>query len=274
MVASGNLTGTGNSNAEQVMIEMRGPTLILRFTNPPDGFISNKGASGILRSLTDALRDKAVRAIVITGGQPGVFIRHAEVSQISRAAEALCDGRIQPSSFAEGPFPALGHLIENAEKPVIAAIDGACMGGGFELALACTMRVASPGVEMIGLPEIRLGIFPGAGGTQRLPRLLGWHRARLFMLLGTVVDASQALKLGLVDELAASALDRAVQLAETLAQRPEGAVAAILRLTRDMPGRRFEDEAIAFAELLRDDPHVRERLRRFVEQRERLHEIQ
>lgn len=268
-----NKTPTTAAASSQVTVERRGVVAVLRFSNPPDGYIANKGAGQMLEQMTQLLSDDAVRAVVVTGGQPGVFIRHAEVGQISRAAEALVDGRIEPQSFLAGPFPRLGHLIDAAEKPVIAAIDGVCMGGGFELALACTSRVASPAVTAIGLPEIRIGIFPGAGGTQRLPRLLGLHRARLFILQGAVVDARRALELGLVDELAPSALQRAIELASEYARRPAGAVAAVLRLTRDPQRLLFDEELLAFAELLRDQAQVRSELRQFVEGGKRLDEL-
>ena len=248
----------------QVSVEHRGAVAILRFANPPSGLIANKGAAQLAEKLGELLGDKEVRAIALTSGQEGVFIRHADVSQISRAADALAEGKIHASAFFDGPFPRLGRMLDAATKPVIAAIDGVCMGGGFEIALACTMRVASPAAVSIGLPEIRIGIFPGAGGTQRLPRLIGNHRAQLFMMRGTVVDATQALELGLVDELAPSALDRAVELANEFARRPPGAMAAIMRLTQSIDDDGLEEEITSFASLLRDDPAVREQLRQFV----------
>jgi enoyl-CoA hydratase/carnithine racemase len=261
---------TESSDNSQVTAERRGRVAVLSFANPPEGFIALKGALQLLEQMRTLLADDAVRAVVLTGGQPGVFIRHADVGQIGRAAEALARGEIEPSSFLGGPFFELGQLIQGAEKPVIAAIDGVCMGGGFEIALACCARIASRSSTAIGLPEIRIGIFPSAGGTQRLPRLIGRNRARLFILAGAVVDAAAALEIGIIDEVAPCALDRALELAESFARRPAGAVAAILRLTRDPPDRAFEEEQIAFAELLRDDPQVRARLRQFVEDGERI----
>ena len=152
----------------QTSVEMRGPVAILRFSNPPDGTIALKGAKQLLDQLTALLANDTVRAGVLSGGQPGVFIRHADVAQISRAAEALAEHRIEPQCFVDGVFPRLGHAIEQADKPVIAAIDGICTGGGFEIALCCTARVVSRAATHIGLPEIRLGIFPGA------PNIYGW----------------------------------------------------------------------------------------------------
>ena len=215
-------------------------------------------------ALAELLSDDSVRGVVLTGGVPGVFIRHADVSQIIRAADALVDGQIAPESFIGAPFPKLGDMLDAAEKPVIAAIDGLCMGGGFEIALACTARIASPAATAIGLPEIRIWIFPGSGGTQRLARIIGRHRARLFMLQGAVVDAAKALELGLVDEVVPNAVDRAVEMIEGFARRPVGAVAAIMRMTKEPAGERLDEELVEFAELIRDDASVRAKMEAFV----------
>ena len=261
------------AGAELVSMERRGAVAILRYTNPPHGYIAVKGAARLASVLATLLADEEVRGIVLTGGQPGVFIRHADVRQISRSAEALHQGQVDPDSFTRGAFPALCRMLEEAEKPVIAALDGVCMGGGFEIAMCCAMRVASPAARAIGLPEVRLNIFPGAGGTQRLRRLLGPQRARVFILQGEIADAGKALALGLVDELAPVALERAVALAEDLARRPAGTIAAILNLTRDNMPARLDEELRCFATLLRDEEAVRARLRRFVDAHERLDEI-
>lgn len=268
--------GRGRFSYEEIRLEVaqmevrthhKGAVAVISYHNPPSGLIPNKGAVLLADVLRGALDDPAVRAVVLTGGQEGVFIRHADVSQIVRAAQALQAGVIAPDSFVDAPFPRLGALIEAADKPVIAAIDGVCMGGGFEIALCCMARIAGAGVTAIGLPEIRIGIFPGSGGTQRLPRLIGADRARRFMLDGAVVDAAAALELGLVDEVATSALDRAVEIAEGYAARPAQAVAAILRLTRHAPSAdQLAEELVTFAELLRDDGGATETMRRFIEQ--------
>lgn len=254
--------------AQQVEVRTRrqGAVVIISYHNPPSGLIPNKGAILLADAVRTALDDPSARALILTGGQEGMFIRHADVSQIVRAAEALQGGTIGPESFVDAPFPRLGALIEAADKPVIAAIDGICMGGGFEIALCCTRRIAGAGATAIGLPEIRIGLFPGSGGTQRLPRLIGAHHARRFMLDGAVVDAAKALNLGLVDELAPNALDRAIAIAKDYAKRSPGAVAAILRLTRDAPpAEAMQAELRAFAELLRDDGAAIDLMRRFLD---------
>ncbi|WP_176593651.1 enoyl-CoA hydratase/isomerase family protein [Sphingobium sp. EM0848] len=262
------------SGQMEVRTSRQGAVAIIAYHNPPSGLIPNKGAILLADALRAVLDDPDVRAVVLTGGQEGVFIRHADVSQIVRAAQALQAGAIAPESFVDAPFPRLGRLIETAEKPVIAAIDGVCMGGGFEIALCCMTRIAGAGVTAIGLPEIRIGIFPGSGGTQRLPRLIGGHRARRFMLDGAVVDAAVALELGLVDEVVPSALDRAIEIAEGYAARSLQAVAAILRLTRDNPpAERLQAELVTFAELLRADGAATDIMCRFVAEGGALHDM-
>jgi enoyl-CoA hydratase/carnithine racemase len=227
--------------------------------------IAAKGAAQLADRIELLLGDSTVRAVVITGAGRGVFIRHADVGQIVRAAEALKAGRIRAEDFLASPFARLTQLCETAPIPVIAAIDGPCMGGGFEIALSCTYRIAGRAVEQIGLPEIRIGIFPGSGGTQRLRRLIGGHRARAFVLRGSVVGAEQALSMGLIDEMAPSGLDRALEFADELAGRSPVAVRAIMELSRiDSSDTGLREESMRFAALLKDHPLAIERLRAFI----------
>lgn len=252
-------------NTSQSIVEQRGAVAVVRFNNPPSGLIAMKGAAHLADSIEDLFRDSSVRVIVLTGGLPGVFIRHADVSQILRAGEALAAKRVEPAGLIASPFARLNRLCETAPVPVIAAINGTCMGGGLEIALCCTYRIACRSVAEIGLPEIRLGIFPGSGGIRRLGRLIGVHQARAFILRGVVVAAQQALAMGLVDEIADSAVARAVELADELAGRSPAAVRAIMELGRatDLDVGSWEG-ATRFAALLRDHPEIRERLRTFV----------
>jgi enoyl-CoA hydratase/carnithine racemase len=245
-------------------VERIGAVAVVRFNNPPSGCIAGKGAAQLADAVETLCSDSSVRALVITGDGTGVFIRHADVGQIVRAAEAPTSARIGIEDFLASPFVRLTQLCERAAIPIIAAIDGACMGGGFEIALCCTFRIAATSVEQIGLPEIRLGIIPGCGGTQRLARLIGIHRARAFILRGAVIGAEQALALGLVDELVPSALTRAMELANELAGRSPAAVRAIMELTR-LNGceNRLNEEILRFAALLKDYPETLARLRDF-----------
>jgi enoyl-CoA hydratase/carnithine racemase len=246
-------------------VERIGAVAIVRFANPPSGLITRKGAAHLADAIESLLGDPSVRVLVLTGAALGVFIRHADVAQIVRAGEALVAERIGIEDFLDSPFMQLTRLCERAPIPVIAAIDGVCTGGGFEIALACTLRVAGRSVEQIGLPEIRIGLFPGAGGTQRLRRLIGSHRARAFILRGAVVAADDALALGLVDEVAPSAFERAMEWAEELAGRSPAAVCAIMELTRtEDEDAGLREEGLRFARLLKEHPETLARLRAFL----------
>lgn len=251
-------------SAASVTVEQTGPVAVVTFANPPKGTITAGGASRLLETMDALMSDAGIRAIVLTGGQEDIFIRHADVSQIARSLAAVAAGHIEPEAFTSSSFAALTALLDGATKPVIAAIDGTCMGGGFEIALACTLRVAGAGVAHIGLPEIRIGIFPGAGGIRRLARLIGIHQARRFVLRGEIVDAHRARDLGLVDEIAPSALVRAKEIAAELADRSPAAVTAVMDLSRRCDdSAEFDRASMAFASLALQDPALVAKLNSF-----------
>lgn len=252
------------SDATCIAVEHDGPVAIIRFANSPSGLITNKGAAALADAISLELQREDTRCLILTGGETGVFIRHADVAQIGRAGDAVASGAVQPEAFAASPFARLGHMLDAAEKPVIAAINGICMGGGFEIALACTQRVAATSHFPIGLPEIRLGIFPGAGGVTRLARLIGPHRARRFALEGTVVDAAAAAAIGLVDELAEDAVSRALDIASQLARRYPGAIAAIMEIAAaGDDDNAIEHSMVRFGELVGGSREIRHRLSAF-----------
>ena len=150
----------------------RGAVRVITYANPPFGTMTATGSTEMFNAIVAAGEDESVRVVVITGGLPGIFIRHYDVGELSDMADAVHSGapRDRSSSGPRPPgFHALTDMIATIEKPVIAAINGLCMGGGFELSLACDLRIVGNAVTAIGLPEIRVGIFPGGGGTQRLP---------------------------------------------------------------------------------------------------------
>jgi len=221
-----------------VSIERRGGAAIVTYANPPIGTMTAAGAQEMLDELRPLTEDVGVRAIVITGGVPGIFIRHYDVGELSAASDAAKDAPPPPASppagggRPAGGFLALVDLIAEAPKPVVAAINGLCMGGGFELSLACDIRIASPGVEAIGLPETRVGIFPGGGGTQRLPRVVGEAKALEIILRGLTFEADEALRIGLVHEIAQNPVTRALQMAAEWDARGAEGIAYAKRLTR------------------------------------------
>jgi enoyl-CoA hydratase len=123
-------------------------------------------------------------------------------------------------------------MIATVEKPVIAAINGLCMGGGFELSLACDLRIVGKEVPAIGLPETRIGIFPGGGGTQRLPRVIGEAKALEMILRGLTVTGPRAHEMGIVHEVVADPLARALEIGAELSSRGAEGLAFAKRLTR------------------------------------------
>lgn len=239
---------------EAVSTERDGRVAVIAFLPAADGTISNKGAALLANGIETLIADEGVGAIIVKGAAPGVFIRHANVAQIVRAAEALARGEVDEAAFAGSPFARLCAMLDQSPKPVIAAIGGVCMGGGFEIALACTMRIASPDVTHVGLPEIRIGIPPGAGGPQRLARLIGAHRARLFALQGLTVDAAKAERLGVIDLVASDPLAAATEAARGFASRDPGVVAELMRQMRADDAALIEDNLLGFARCLRQAP--------------------
>jgi 3-hydroxyacyl-CoA dehydrogenase len=171
--------------------------------NPPVNALSAALRADLLQALTQAMADADVVALVIAA-KGRAFIAGADISEFGKPP-------------APPILPDLLAAIENAPKPVVAAIEGVALGGGLEVALACHGRVASQAAKL-GLPEIKLGLIPGAGGTQRLPRLIGAAAAFPMMLSGEPIPAQKALALGLVDKLVESdAVGAAIALAQELA---------------------------------------------------------
>ncbi|MEN3791182.1 3-hydroxyacyl-CoA dehydrogenase NAD-binding domain-containing protein [Fulvimarina sp. MAC3] len=152
--------------------------------------------------------DDAVKGVVITSGKAGSFTGGADLNMLRRMNEAYETERKSGEEAAmQALFDRAGRMtwlwrkIETCGKPVVAAINGTCMGGGFELALACHGRVAAPKAKL-GLPEVKVGIFPGAGGTQRVARLTDTQSALQMLLKGSTLSADKAKKMGLIDEVA------------------------------------------------------------------------
>jgi len=187
-------------------------------------------------------RDAAVRAILITGSGDRAFAAGADINEL-----AVLDGAGAEQKALRGQ--AVFQLIESCGKPVIALINGFALGGGCELALACHLRIASEKARL-GQPEVKLGLLPGYGGTQRLLRLVGPSTALKLILTGTMIDAAEALRLGLVDEVVAAErlVARGEELAHAIAAQAPLAVAACLDAVRwgaDQPlatALRFEAE--------------------------------
>ena len=171
----------------EVRTERDGAVLVVTIDNPP----INAGSTNVRRGILDAVRllaeDSALQAAVLIGAG-STFIAGSDLREFGRPLE-------------EPQLPGVIAAIEACAKPVVAALHGAALGGGFELALGCDVRIAAA-KTVLGLPEVTLGMIPGAGGTQRLPRLVGMARAIGMVCSGERVPAQQALALGIVDALA------------------------------------------------------------------------
>jgi enoyl-CoA hydratase len=174
------------------------------------------------RVLVELKRDTTARVVVITGAGDKAFVAGADINEL--AAQSPSSGR-DLALTGQHVF----DLVENLGKPVIAAINGYALGGGCELALACTLRLAAD-TASLGQPEIKLGILPGYAGTQRLPRLVGKGKAMEMILTGAPVTAAEAERIGLVNRVlpAAELMSHAKKLAHTLAEQPPIAMRYII----------------------------------------------
>lgn len=252
-----------------IHLETEGAVRLIFTSNPPMNFMTSATAAELDDAVAAALADPAVRVLVLSGGEPGVFIRHYDVSEIGLMLDAVEAGVVTgPAARAEVPVYRLIDRLMAADKPVIAAINGIAMGGGLETALACHLRVAEAGPHVLGLPETRIGIIPGAGGLQMLARAVGLARATELVLRGRVLSPEDALALGLVHEVAPSALARARELALELAARQPVALAQVLSMARGVAAGEtlvdgLDTAAAAFLETLKPGSGAREEIARF-----------
>jgi len=178
--------------------------------NRPDKLNALNGT--VIRELGEAAaavaNDPAVGAVILTGAGPKAFVAGADIGELT--TQGPMDGRAR-ARVGQLVFRAFEHL----NKPVIAAVNGFALGGGCELAMACHIRIASDTAKF-GQPEVKLGLLPGYGGTVRLPRIVGKGRALELLLTGAIVDATEALRIGLVSRVVPA--DRLLAEAETLAR--------------------------------------------------------
>jgi enoyl-CoA hydratase len=225
---------------------------VATYCNPPANYFCSAGVLE-LRELVEAWRDPAIRAVVLCGGTGGGFITHYSVEELLAAAEDPDTLRALGTSLTRD-YHALLQALSDLPKVVIAAMNGNTMGGGFELSLACDIRVGQRGDYRYGLPEVRMGILPGGSGTQRLSRLIGAGRAIEFVLRGKIVDPDAALSLGLVHELAGNAVERATAIARECARLSPRAVGlakrAVYRGSEASFAAGLEIESAAFLEAM------------------------
>jgi methylglutaconyl-CoA hydratase len=195
--------------SDTILYEVRGATALITLNRPDRANTLNRELLGALQAAAQqAANDPAVRVLIVTGAGRH-FCGGADLREMTAQAT-------RPTSSA----PTAGLALDWVPKPVIAAINGAAMGGGLEIALSCDFRILSSTAK-VGLTEIRFGALPAGGGTARAPRLIGLAQARRLIMIGEPVEAAEALRIGLVDEIARpeELIDAALALAETLATR-------------------------------------------------------
>ncbi len=250
----------------QLTIDRQDNIGIIRFSNPPLGYMDGETESELEAALTEVEGDPEMRAVIVTGADKEVFIRHFDVGVLFERSKAMAERGLtfDPARpVPESPIHKCYRRIEAMGKPFIAAINGTAMGGGFELALACDIRIVKDGPYDLGLPEVNLGILPGAGGTQRLTRLVGKAKALELMLLGRTLTPREATELGLASFCVdGDVLEKALEVASLLASRSPRAVGHIKDLIQGVSNRSSEDgfarERTLFCDLMVDERGLEE----------------
>src|SRR6266480_1209819 len=191
-------TTTTELNLETISYAKKGAIAYVTLNRPKVLNALNKRTWEDLKAaFEDAQDDAAVRGVILTGAGDKAFIAGADISELAQISAVEAE---QSSTFGQDVL----NLIENLGKPVIAAVNGFALGGGCETAMACTIRIAAENAKF-GQPEVKLGVIPGGGGTQRLPRLAGKGRALQLILSGEIINAQEAYRIGLVNEVVPAA---------------------------------------------------------------------
>lgn len=244
-----------------LLTEVRDNVAILTVNRPEARNAINLEIADAMTAALDGLAKREdVRVVIITGAGGKAFVAGADIAQLRE--------RTHKDAF----FAFNGTLFQKVEdfpRPTIAAIDGFALGGGLELALACDIRVASKAAK-VGLPEVTLGIYPAAGGTWRLPRIVGLGRAKELVFSGRILDAEEAYGFGLFERLVepGKALETALELAKTIAQNAPLAVqVAKVSLNALANGADPGSVEVLGQALLFDSPEKRERMTAFLEKK-------
>jgi enoyl-CoA hydratase len=195
---------------------------VLTMRRPPANALGLPLIDALNNAFDDIEAADGIKVVVLTSELPGFFAAGADIKQMATADLAAF------AAYGNALRGSL-HRLAGLDKITIAAVDGLALGGGLELAMACTLRVGGLGAKF-GLPEVKLGLIPGAGGTQRLPRLVGRGRALDIMLTGRGVSADEALAIGLIDRIAAGSAEKsALELAGELVRLSLPAQVAVIR---------------------------------------------
>lgn len=199
---------------EAIQVTREGKVAVITLNRPPMNPLNSAVFRDLAKAADEFSTDARVKAVIITGAGGKAFAAGADVSEMATLTP------VEVYSFCQGSKIAFSKL-ENLNKPVIAAVSGVAFGGGCELALACDFRIAADNAKF-AFPETGLGIIPGGGGTQRLPRLVGATKAKELIFLGDIIDAVTAERIGLVNKVvpADALMEEAMKMANKLAEKP------------------------------------------------------
>jgi len=199
---------------ETILFNKEDEVAVITLNRPPMNPLNSMVFKELAQAAEEIQADPSVKVVIITGSGSKAFAAGADVSEMATLTP------VEAYTFCQGSKTAFAK-IESLSKPVIAAISGVAFGGGCELALACDFRIAADNAKF-AFPETGLGIIPGGGGTQRLPRLIGATKAKELIFLGDIIDAANAEKIGLVNKIVPvdSLLEEAMKMAKKLAKKP------------------------------------------------------
>jgi enoyl-CoA hydratase len=237
---------------------------IVYLNSPPLNISTKALKDDINNALEEFEKNPNIAVIVLTSKGEKAFSVGSDIKELSEAIE---NNSVKDRAEHEN---ALNTYIENLEKPTIAAINGLALGGGLELALACDLRICCKNAQL-GFPEIKLGLFPGGGGSERLPRLVGYSKALEMMLTGDLLTAEEALKVGLVNKIAKENVDKeTIQFAEKISTFSIEAIKRIKKITKRGLTLQFEkanELAIQDSDEAFHSTHGREGIAAFLEKR-------
>lgn len=211
-------------SVRKVSWTQEGNIAIVVIDNPPANALSALVGSQIINTLDEIEKTDAIRAVILTGAGDKFFVAGADISEFPNLIKTP-SGKVAEFALESGKAY---NTIDFFPKPIIAAVEGYALGGGCEIVLACDICIASKNAQF-GLPEINLGLFPGGGGTQRLPRRVGDARAKELIFTGKHIKADEALEIGLINQVAekGQALEVAKTLAHQIAAKPAVAIKLI-----------------------------------------------
>ncbi len=214
-------------NYQNLLLEINDSIAVVTLNRPDKLNALNKLTLSELKNIFEELKNNNdAKVIILTGAGEKAFVAGADISELNKL------DMISGKEFAEHGQE-IFRLIENFEKPVIAAVNGFALGGGCELALACHFRVASENAKF-GQPEVNLGIIPGYGGTQRLTRLINSGRAMEYILTGDMIDSSEALRIGLVNHVYPKneLIDKTKEIAKRIISKSHHAVKMAIKAVK------------------------------------------